>query len=65
MMKKIILILFALAAVVTASSAKDLPKIHVEGKNFVDENGKTVIFRGLCFSDPVVNDNGKVYQKII
>ena len=53
MMKKLILILFALAAVVTASSAKDLPKIHVEGKNFVDDNGKSVIFKGLCFSDPV------------
>lgn len=22
-------------------------------QNFVDENGKTIIFRGLCFSDPV------------
>ena len=51
-MKKLFLVLFTLAAVI-AASAKDLPKIHVKGKNFVDENGKTIIFKGLCFSDPV------------
>lgn len=52
-MKKLILILITLAAAFTAASANGLPKIHVEGKNFVDENGKTIIFKGLCFSDPV------------
>lgn len=51
-MKRLFLILFTLAAAFSAS-AQNLPKIHVEGKNFVDENGKTVIFKGLCFSDPV------------
>lgn len=51
-MKKIItFILFALLS--TIGMAKDLPKIHVEGNKFVDNDGKTVIFRGLCLSDPV------------
>lgn len=51
-MKRLLISLFALVAVFTSCS-NNLPAIHVEGKNFVDENGKTVIFRGLCFSDPV------------
>lgn len=51
-MKKIItFILFALLS--TIGMANDLPKIHVEGNKFVDNDGKTVIFRGLCLSDPV------------
>lgn len=49
---RVILILSTLASVIT-TSAKDLSKIHVEGKSFVDEKGKTIIFKGLCFSDPV------------
>lgn len=51
-MKKYFFILCALAVVIT-SSARKLTTIHVDGKNFVDANGNTVIFRGLCFSDPV------------
>lgn len=51
-MKKLFCILFTLASIISAS-AQNLPRIHVEGNNFADENGKTVIFRGLCFSDPV------------
>lgn len=51
-MKKLFCFLFTLASIISAS-AQNLPRIHVEGNNFADENGKTVIFRGLCFSDPV------------
>lgn len=63
-MKRLFLILITLATV-TTMSAKVLPAIHVEGKNFVDESGNTIIFRGLCFSDPVklISENkwGKEY----
>lgn len=51
-MKKTLLLVLALAASICVS-AKEMSRIHVEGKNFVDENGKTIVFKGLCFSDPV------------
>lgn len=51
-MKKLFLMLFAIVKVI-GSSAKDLAGIRVKGKDFVDDNGKTIIFKGLCFSDPV------------
>ena len=35
-MKKLILVLITLAAAFPTASANGLPKIHVEGKNFVD-----------------------------
>lgn len=28
-------------------------RVHVEGNQFVDPQGFPIIFRGLCFSDPV------------
>jgi hypothetical protein len=29
-----------------------LPAISVQGKNFVNSKGETILFKGLCFSDP-------------
>ena len=34
------------------AGAKTLPLISVKGNKFVDPDGKTVLFRGLCISDP-------------
>lgn len=51
----------ALAAAVTAlaavpapaqSGGQPLPFVRVEGNRFVDEAGRTVVFRGMSFSDP-------------
>lgn len=33
-------------------NAKKMPLIKVQGKNFVDENGKVIVFKGLSISDP-------------
>lgn len=55
-MKKIFLVCFV--ALLAASCAKQttsssMQKISVEGNVFVNQSGDTVVFRGLCFSDPV------------
>ena len=34
------------------AGAKTLPLISVKGNKFVDPDGKTILFRGLCISDP-------------
>lgn len=34
------------------ASAEHLPKIKVDGKNIVSENGQAIQLRGVCFSDP-------------
>ena len=49
-------IIMALAAVVMAAcTAKPVQEgwVKVEGNKFVDPNGNEIVFRGLCFSDPV------------
>lgn len=40
MMKHLFFIIFGLTVII-AASAKDMQKIHVDAKNFVDENGKS------------------------
>lgn len=52
-MRKSLILLVLLLVASLGMSAKGLSRIHVEGKNFVNEKGKTVVFRGLCLSDPV------------
>ena len=51
--KKILSLLLLMAIMATAALAKELQRIHVEGNKFVNEEGQTVILKGLCFSDPV------------
>ena len=49
-------IIMALAAVVIAAcTAKPAQEgwVKVEGNKFVDPQGHEIVFRGLCFSDPV------------
>ena len=50
-MKTIILSCLFLALCSPAAFA-ELSRISVEGNHFVDADGKTVVFRGLCTSDP-------------
>jgi endoglucanase len=50
-MRKIQLTLLAVFAMYTALS-QSLPRISVKGNKFIDENGKTFIFRGLNCADP-------------
>ena len=55
-MKKKILsaILFAtLALILTASCSTDKAWVKVKGNKFIDPQGNELVFRGLCFSDPV------------
>lgn len=52
-MKRLIALISALALLASCSSSKGLEKIHVEGNRFVNESGQTVVFKGLCLSDPV------------
>ena len=52
-MRKIILLVMTLfMAVMTPISAEN-GWVKVEGNKFVDPKGNEIIFRGLCFSDPV------------
>lgn len=54
-MKRILIYLAAAITMAACSSAEPagLEKIRVEGKDFVTESGKTIVFRGLCLSDPI------------
>ncbi len=49
--KKIISYIFLLAFV-SISAQQKLSKISVKGNDFITENGKTIVFRGLDTSDP-------------
>jgi hypothetical protein len=49
-MKKLALFVFSLLAL-SCSSGNGW--VRVEGNKFIDPKGKEIIFRGLCFSDPV------------
>ena len=51
-MRKSILTLLAATLIATACSAGE-GWVKVEGTKFVDPQGKELVFRGLCFSDPV------------
>lgn len=48
-------ILACLIALVSACTSKPAQEgwVKVEGNRFIDPQGKEIIFRGLCFSDPV------------
>lgn len=48
----IIITLFAFLVTPTICNSKTLPKIKVEGKNFVTENGEVIRLKGVSFSDP-------------
>ena len=60
-MKKAFTLLALLATILVACTSEPKPShwIHVEGNKFIDADGKEIIFRGLCYSDPVklINDN--------
>lgn len=60
-MKNTFTLLALLATMLIACASEPKPSywIHVEGNKFIDADGKEIIFRGLCYSDPVklINDN--------
>jgi endoglucanase len=54
---------------VYTAGAKTLPLISVKGKSFVDPDGKTILFRGLCIGDPDKVDiqghwNKELFEKV-
>ena len=53
-MKKITL-MFIVAAIVAACTSQPPQSawVKVEGNKFIDPQGNEIVFRGLCFSDPV------------
>ena len=51
-MKPILTLILMLLAGMTAS-AQGLSRIHAEGNKFVNAEGQTIVFQGLCMSDPV------------
>lgn len=54
-MKKLLYAVFA-AFVLASCAGNEAPQmspIHVEGNHFVNSQGQTVVFRGLCLADPV------------
>jgi len=50
LIKTVLLAVFSFSILV--ASGKTLPKIKVEGKNFVTEKGEIIILKGVSFSDP-------------
>ena len=42
-----------LLAALTLSCSSDGGWVRVKGNKFIDPQGKEIVFRGLCFSDPV------------
>lgn len=51
-MKRLLLIA-AVALMVSCSADPSQGRVRVEGNKFIDPQGKEIIFRGLCYSDPV------------
>jgi hypothetical protein len=53
-MKKTILIM-CVAFIAAACSSQHAQEawVKVEGNKFIDPQGNEIVFRGLCFSDPV------------
>jgi len=60
---KIKLLLCLLLTVLSATAFAQLPRVSVEGNHFVDPNGKTIVFRGLCASDPDKLSKGEHWNK--
>lgn len=55
--------LCVLLAVLSATAFAQLPRVTVEGNHFVDASGKTIVFRGLCLSDPDKLSRGEHWNK--
>lgn len=53
-MRKIMLMMLLVASIVACTSpASQNGWVKVEGNKFIDPQGNEIVFRGLCFSDPV------------
>ena len=52
-MKKTLLMAFVAIVMTACSSKQESAWVKVEGNKFIDPQGNELIFRGLCFSDPV------------
>ena len=53
-MKRILTVVTLLALFISASCRSEDGWVKVEGNKFIDPQGNELIFRGLCFSDPVL-----------
>ena len=53
MKKAILLMCVATIAIACSTAPSEYGWIKVEGNKFVDPQGDEIVFRGLCFSDPV------------
>lgn len=61
--KKSIIIFIFVAASAMAYSQDELSRISVKGSDFVTEEGKTIIFRGMSTSDPDKLEKDKLWNK--
>lgn len=52
-MKRLFIIASICLAALCACTQQKAPRVHVEGNKFIDPQGNEIIFKGLCFSDPV------------
>lgn len=52
-MKKLFPILAICILAITSCASQKAARVHVEGNKFIDPQGNAIVFRGLCFSDPV------------
>ena len=53
MKKTILLICISFIAAISCSQPAQKSWVKVEGNRFIDPQGNELVFRGLCFSDPV------------
>ena len=53
MRKTLSVLILAVSAIFALSCSADDGWVKVEGNKFIGPDGKELIFRGLCFSDPV------------
>ncbi|MBK8946758.1 MAG: cellulase family glycosylhydrolase [Ignavibacteriae bacterium] len=66
MKTKIVLILITILLFhsnISAQMEKQISQIKVEGKNFINEQGNTIIFRGVSTSDPDKLQNENMWNK--
>jgi len=52
-----------LLSLLTATAFAQLPRVTVEGNHFVDADGKTIVFRGVCASDPDKLSRGEHWNR--
>lgn len=60
---KIKLLSCVLLTILSTTALAQLPRISVAGNHFVDAAGKTIVFRGLCMSDPDKLSKGEHWNK--